>query len=292
MDLVTSSMVSEFAAANDLTGRQESDRFEAFVAHCVLSNEFDDEFVAFEQCTGGGNDYALDSASLIVNGNLIDSVDQITDLENQNHYLEAKFVFTQAKTSQNFDGFVISTLADNLDDLFSDHPSFPMNEDIAAFRELITELFERSVSFRRGSPDLILRYATTGTWTEDPYLLGKIDSAKNRLDTSNLFGVVDIACLGAKELHALYRRSMSAVEESFEFADAIVLPEIAGVKESYIGFVPVAEYLKLITDPSGSIRRSLFYDNVRDFQDYNTVNQGIADTLKQPDQQDRFVLLK
>ncbi len=46
--------------------------------------------------------------------------------------------------------------------------------------------------------------------------------------------------------------------------------------------MPATEYLKLIVDDADQLRRSLFYDNVRDFQDFNVVNEQIKATLESP----------
>ncbi len=54
--------------------------------------------------------------------------------------------------------------------------------------------------------------------------------------------------------------------------------------------MPAPEYLKMITDDSGQIRRSLFDDNVRDFQGQNIVNRNIADTLRSS-HSERFAVL-
>jgi hypothetical protein len=51
------------------------------------------------------------------------------------------------------------------------------------------------------------------------------------------------------------------------------------VRESYIGLLPISEYLKIIMDDDGNVRRRLFFDNIRDFQGDTTVNKSIAGTL-------------
>lgn len=116
-------------------------------------------------------------------------------------------------------------------------------------------------------------------------------TAIDRLERLNLFENVDFECLGAKGVQKLYRDAESSVEASFEFPDTIVLPDIEGVEEAHLGIVEASEYLKLITDSAGSIRRSLFYDNVRDFQDYNEVNRGIRETIQDNAKRPQFVVL-
>jgi hypothetical protein len=52
------------------------------------------------------------------------------------------------------------------------------------------------------------------------------------------------------------------------------------IQESYLGFLPADQYLKLITDETGGVAKGLFYDNVRDLQDDNPVNEEIGGTLQ------------
>jgi AIPR protein len=69
------------------------------------------------------------------------------------------------------------------------------------------------------------------------------------------------------------------------------MPDMEGVKEAYLGILPAIEYLQLVVDEAGMIRKSLFYDNVRDFQSYNPVNQGIQKTLRDSTARGRFAVL-
>lgn len=77
----------------------------------------------------------------------------------------------------------------------------------------------------------------------------------------------------------------------FTFADRTVVPEIPGVTEAYIGLLPALEFLSLVMDDSGELLRSIFYDNVRDWQDYNRVNSEMRATLASPNLRSRFALM-
>jgi hypothetical protein len=290
MDRITASFVEEFCAERDISRLSESERFEAFAAYCVVSRQYDDGFDPEEIRTGGGNDLAIDAAALIVNGYLVSSVEEIVDLRARNNYLQASIIVVQSKTSSGFQASVMTDLADNLCDLFSETPTLPMSSGIADFKALVDTLYENSQAFRRSRPELVVRYVTTGSWTEDPHLVAKRDAAQSRLSALNLFDV-DFGCLGAREIQDLYRQTKNSVEASFEFRDRVPLPELTGVEESYIGIAKATEYLKLITDGSGNIRKSLFYDNVRDFQDYNSVNREIRETVQDDRVRERFVVL-
>ncbi|MEU5179798.1 AIPR family protein [Streptomyces longwoodensis] len=291
MDRITESFLNEFSSERQLNHESQSQQFEAFAAYCVISSEFDGEFDPVAVRTGGGNDLAVDAAALVVNGDIVADPDEINDLRTRNNYLQARILIIQGKTSSGFDGARITDLADNLCDFFSDQPSLPMSDELKAFKELIERLYDNSTAFRKGSPDLVVRYVTTGTWTGDAHLASKVAAAKLRLENLNIFETVSFECLGAREVQALYRSARNTVEAEFQFPNQVLLPDIDGVEQSYIGTVAATEYMKLISDPNGNIRKSLFYENVRDFQDYNDVNRGIRSTLQAERLRGRFVVL-
>lgn len=290
MDRITESFVGEFADERELSKLNESDKFEAFAAYCVISELYDEEFDVSEVIVGGSNDLGIDAACLIVNGALVSSAEEIVDLRSRNNYLQAAIIIVQAKTTSGFEGSTMTDLADNLCDMLGESPTLPMSDDVKAFKVLLDTLYANSSAFRRRRPALTLRYVTTGTWTDDKHLVAKRNTAAERLTKLNLFDV-DIRCLGAREVQDLYRQAKNSVESSFDFPSHVNIPKMKGVSEAYIGIVAATEYLKLIVDGGQNIRKSLFYDNVRDFQDYNPVNQEIRETLQNVDVQDRFVVL-
>lgn len=85
VDKVTSNLLDEFSRERDLLKMPESDRFEALAAYCILSREYDGEFSPDALRTGGGNDLAIDAAALLVNGDLVEDEEEITDLRSRNN---------------------------------------------------------------------------------------------------------------------------------------------------------------------------------------------------------------
>ena len=125
---------------------------------------------------------------------------------------------------------------------------------------------------------------------DDSKLIARIENEKETLLDLNIFRDVEFIPIDARSLQRLYNKAKNRLSKSITFVGKITLPTLPGVQESYLGYLPVDEYLKLISDDSGNIVRGLFYDNVRDFQGDNPVNKEIDDTLKS-DERDLFVLL-
>ena len=122
-------------------------------------------------------------------------------------------------------------------------------------------------------------YVCTGNWAEDAYLVSVIQRKHQDLLDTNLFSEVTFEPIGARQLQALYRSTKTSISREVKFEKLITLPTIDGVSASYLGVLPVNEFIKLLADDSGNIIKSVFVDNVRDFQGENPVNADIAKTI-------------
>jgi hypothetical protein len=132
-------------------------------------------------------------------------------------------------------------------------------------------------------------YVCTGTWKDDAYLTNIIARKKEELEDSNLFSEVTFEPLGARELQKLYRQTKTSLSRTVKIDNLVTLPTIRGVEAAYVCFLPVSEFLKLLTDEDGDLLRTVFVDNIRDFQGVNPVNTDIANTI-QSGELDQFVL--
>ena len=145
------------------------------------------------------------------------------------------------------------------------------------------------------NPDLFMYYATTGQWNRDQNLQSRIDRGISDLRSENLFGndesSVKFIPVDSQYLQSLYREIRNKVRRQIDFERHVILPRIDGVQEAYLGILPCSEYLKLICTEDDTLQKSLFYDNVRDFQGENSVNSGIEETIKSSQRKDSFVLL-
>jgi hypothetical protein len=62
------------------------------------------------------------------------------------------------------------------------------------------------------------------------------------LSAVDLFESVQFIPVGSRELQALYLRTKNPVATEFTLGQRVTLPEIAGVREAYLGVVPAKEY--------------------------------------------------
>lgn len=291
MDRITKSLLTEFVQQNGLESLVEETAFEHFTGYLVTSRHFTESFSSEDIHVGAGGDCAIDTVSVIVNGCLVTEPEEIDDLANTNGYLDVTFVFCQAERTEGFSTSKIGQIEFGIKDFLSDTPTLPQNDDLKLRGAIINEIFARSSKFKKGNPQCFIYYCTTGRWTDDQGLVARRDGAKASINRLNIFRRVEFDCIDAEKIHSFYRQSKNAISTEVNFPERTVLPELPGIEQAYIGFLNSIEYLKLIENTNEEIITSLFYDNVRHWQEWNPVNSEIKATLENETQKIYFPLL-
>lgn len=288
MDRIVQSYMESFLTSQQIEEKDQSKQFEMFASYCAVEQHYTDTYSLTDIITAKGGDCGIDAIAIIINGNMITSKDEVDDLIELNKKLsEISFVFIQAKTSSSFDYGELGTFGAGVKDFFSDHPQMVRNTLIEEKSKLVEYIFSKATYIKK-KPTCILYYITTGKWVDDRNCVGRIEIAKDDLMDMNIFEEVRYIPVGADLLQKLYRNTIDVIETEINFANKILLPDIENVTQSYLGFIDYREYLKLITDENGDIRRSVFYDNVRDYQGDNPVNHEMAETVS--NDPNKFVL--
>jgi hypothetical protein len=290
MNKIVQSILAEFSKDNGIEDLSEDDRFEYLVSYLAIRRHFSRALDLREVVVGDGGDTGVDAIAIIVNGALMTDVDQVQEMLDQNGYLEATFIFVQAERSAKFDGAKIGTISAGVRDFFREKPELTQNENVQDAFEIKTAIYERASKFRE-RPACHIYYVTTGRWEEPKDLVAGIADAKSTLLATDMLKEVAFIPYGADDIHRLHTATKNAISRTFTFDEHLQLPNIRGVNLSFIGFLPAKDFVKLIADDAGDgIVGGIFYDNVRDWQDYNEVNGKIRDTIQSPTKE-RFVLM-
>lgn len=289
-DRILESYLKDFSEEYELTGSEQSDIFEHFVNYNLISRVHAGSFDLDDVIVGGANDAGIDGIAMILNDHLVTSKDEIDDYVKLLGRVDVQFIFIQSKTSKKFNSGGLSNFLFGVEEFFKENPAIPINEHIQELRELHDYIYKYGTKIQK-NPRCDLFYVTTGKWLEDNDLQGKINISIDRLKDTNLFSEVTFYPIDLKKLKSIYKTLKYKVEKQINFANNTYLPDIEGVDEAYIGTLSCEEYFKLICDEDGIMQRSLFYDNVRDYQGNNSVNLEIIDTLNNDTDQDKFVLL-
>ena len=290
MDMITKSLLDEFSLEQELGGLREDEQFEHFAAYITVKRQHGDTFSTSDVVTGKGSDGGIDGFAAIVNGTLVTNVDELEDIATNSGHLEVNFIFVQAQRSPSFESSKIGDFGFGVLDFFSNDPKLKRNDKIEDAAALMKAIYQTGTKLRRRLPACRLYYVTTGRWEHDPDLIARTNAIIKDLEKATLFSSVEFNPVGADGIRSLYLQARNAIQRDFDFVNKAVVPPIDNVKEAYIGILPIQQVLAILRDDEGDITKSIFYDNVRDWQDYNDVNNEIRSTLLSENNR-RFALM-
>jgi hypothetical protein len=289
MDRISSNILDKFSKEYEIEKKSEDKRFEWLTTFLALRRHYSRSVELEQLIIGEGGDGGIDGVAIIVNNSLVSDIDEAADLIDRSDALEVTFVFVQADRSDKFDASKIGDFGFGVRDFFSEKPTLARGEELARVAAISDLIIASSDKLKR--PNCFLYYWTTGRWQEDKNLAARRDSVKVDLEALGIFKLVEVYCFGADALQSDYTRTKVALSRTFEFKSRVDLPTTEGVDQAFLGFVPYSEFRKLIADEGGTeIESSVFFDNVRDWQEYNPVNDKIRETLES-DHRGRFVLM-
>lgn len=291
MDRITKSLLDEFVSQEGLGNLSEETAFEHFTGYLVTSRHYTESFSTDDIHVGAGGDCGIDCVSIIVNGCLVTDPDEIEDLANTNGYIDATFIFNQAERSSSFDTSKIGQFSYGVTDFLSTAPALPQNDEIKLKCRIVNEIFSRSSKFKKGNPQCYLFYSTTGKWTGDTNLAARRATVISDLQNLTLFRKVEFEFVDAEKIQTLFRETKNAISTEINFSERTVLPDLPGIEQAYLGLLSSTEYLKLIENTNEEVITSIFYDNVRHWQEWNPVNKEIKETLESATQKIYFPLL-
>ena len=134
VDIITESLLGEFSEEHGLSHLGESKRFEHFASHLIIGGEQSETFDTADVVVGdgsqtkGGSDTGIDAIAVIVNGDLIVDVEELTEQADRVGFLDVEFVFIQAETGAGFEAAKIGTLRYGVTDFFRDVPLMNRND--------------------------------------------------------------------------------------------------------------------------------------------------------------------
>lgn len=278
MDAVTQSLLKEFVASQQISATGQPEQFEHFINYIVAFELLPEEFDIEKIATGAG-EFGLDGIAIIVNDTLIEDEEQVDDIAQSASVLTVSLNFMQAKTSSSFDAGELSKFFLAVQDFFNPTLALVQNEQVQSAHRAKQRLYDHAGKFLRGLPRLSMFFATTGSWVEDKNLVAIRDAHTSTLRAKNIFDAVDFYPIDAAKAQKLYFQTKNSYKVTINFPNTVTLPKMPGVSESYLGILAVPQYLGMIMDEHGEVRKRLFFDNVRDYQGDTAVNKSIAETI-------------
>lgn len=289
MDRIIESFIDDFKADFNYNISDKSKLFEHFVNYVLVSKIYPDRSSLDKINVGGNRNPGIDGLAIMVNNHLATSNEEVDYFIQDTDALEVEFNFIQSKTSDSFELGSISTFITSVKEFFR-NGELLFEDELLNLRDLKDYIYKNSIKMDK-SPSLKLYYATTGKWLNDKNIQVIIDSGIKDLKQLGIFYDIKFFPIDADKLKSLYREIKNKITKEIIFEKHTILPKMDNITESYLGILPATELVKITSDDDGELIKTIFYDNVRDFQGFNKVNSGIRNTIVEKKENDKFVLL-
>lgn len=294
---ILAGLVEEFCDEHGIY-EEESKAYEYLINYLIVSRVQPEAVESAEQILSldvdDGGTFGIDGMAFFVNDVLISDVKELSNFSKARSN-EINFTFIQTKTSASIDVGDISKFARAVQEFFQEQTKMVENSLVRKQRKIKESMFKREFAKNnsKNSPTCSLFFAFTGRDLQNETVLTVIrQERENILKSCPEIKDVTFIILDSDKVINLYSENTNSLEVDITFRDRILKEGIAGVQDSYYGFLPANEFLKLIEDEYGNIRKNIFYENVRDYLgDDNPVNAGMIKTLSSSEGQQLFPLL-
>ena len=264
--------------------------FEMFVNYVILSQEDLDTFIGHPELldfcsTGGGDDAKMDGIGIKINDQLVGSIDDINQIVERSKRINVEFFLIQSKEKADFESSAVSTFGVGVKNFFSE-PLLPENNKVKALRALKDYIFSEEKVFRKLSenPSVRIYYVFCGEEPTDQHtkaikdlLIGGLKSCPDCL------GNITMEIVDGKALIEKCKSLENDFSVELNIKDIIPLTvqDNIQIKKAYAFTCEASELLKLLTKKDdGTLRRSLFNSNVRDYLgNSGGVNSEIEQTI-------------
>ena len=278
--------LAKFREDYELKNESEGVAFERFANQTILSSHQPGVFSVDDSlldgvCIGGQNDMGLDGICIKLNGLLIHTLQDAKDIFEKYNRADVEFIFIQSKYKEKFDSGEYSKFTTGVVDFLSNDHFQPHNSKIQEWLDIKEFLLSDTVMMRWSrNPEIRLYYVVMGTWDESPHIIALSQKCEKEIESLETYGEFSVQYIDS----AAFKRILDESENSFSVVlnviDTFSLTAVDKVDNSSIILCTAEELSKLLISEEGLIRKSLFDDNVRDYQGDTNINQDILDTIE------------
>ncbi len=263
----------------------DNEAFERFVNNSIMRFHQPDAFstsndLFFKICVGGQNDMGIDGLAIKVNGIIINSKQDVDNLIKSQKKINIEFIFIQSKYKDKIDTGEYGKFIDGVVDFLSDVHYEPRNEKIDSWLELKDYLFDDEIMiYWDTSPNIRMYYVYMGRWNENEHIMAKSEKAIQELAQTKVYNEPVIKYIDSSSLKSMCDDIENQFSVVMRVIDSFDLNEVNSVENSMIILCNAEEIINMLTSQDGIMRKTLFVDNVRDYQGNTDINSEIMETI-------------
>lgn len=274
--------LKKFADSNNINIEDKDKLFEYFANYSILFQHQPDAFSADSEllediCVGDRQDGGLDGIAIKVNGFLIKSKDEVDELLKVNN-VDIEFIFIQSKNKQKCKSQEILTFNTGVRSFFDSESNFPFCDKVMFWRKLKDYIYSDDVLCQcKELPIVRCYYVIQSNLKDDKQRNSIINTFKN--DMKPFCSNVEYHLTDLKEFRNILDRNENRYSVTLPCIDTMELNHADKVENSCIAICKASDFIPILNTTEGIIKKSLFNDNVRDYQGFNSVNSEIRKTI-------------
>lgn len=296
LEPILKAKVAAFQEDKDFTQFDEDTVFEYFVNYHILYSQQPDLFFGNTDIlnvvsTGGSNDMAIDGIAFKVNGCIISSIDDFEEIRSGKAKIQIELIFIQSKNKKKLSMGEFNNFSFGIREFLSDElPQQPYNKKIEKLLKIKEHILnDKYISQWQDNPIVSIYYVTIGEHSNIPHVDALVSKLKDDIAHLNIYDNVNINLIDSPQLKKLCDSNENSFNISLNFIEDMGLNAVESVDNSCVILCFANEFIKIIRNDNKSLRKTIFNDNVRDFQGDTTINNEIRKTIECDPE--KFVLL-
>ena len=237
----------------------------------------------------GCGDIGIDGIAIKINDTFVSGIDDIDQVMKNQRYYNVEFIFIQSKYKNTFSYTDYLKFTNGVRQFLNVETNFPHNDKISHWIKIKEKIFSSDFLNGLAQMPLIRTYfVTIGEWHNDQNIVAAEEDFKKTIIGMN-YAYAKTVFVDESMLLNICNENENTYSVTIDYIDMLSLVEVPGIENSNVVLVSGAELIKLLSSPEHLLRRNIFNDNVRDYQQGTSVNNDIQKTLQ--DNPANFTLL-
>lgn len=293
MHIVLQGLVNDFSKNFDFNLDDRDKNFEHFVNYLLVHKELG-QVVQPNEITTLEDDASLDGIAIILDGNLITSVEMAEEiLSDKKRKVDAKIILTQVKSGEHFVKSEITSFLSGILDFLQQTSYYPNGTFNEIRHEILFYILQNVKNIRNGLPDIEVYFSTSGIYQKSPEHEAVFSLIKSQIEEKTFFHHVIAEPLDRADLISLFDNSNKEIQAKLKFQEFFAIPSMPNIPQSYLALVNAKDFINsILYDEEKYIRNNIFEENIRAYlgEEIN-VNLDIKKSLDDLDTQKIFSVL-
>lgn len=292
MHPIVDGLLKEFSNSFELSEKEESKKLEYLVNYLITSQN--NLRIDPRDITSADDDAGLDGISILIDDQLVTSIEEVADMFEVNKKRSIKIILTQVKSSEQFRKEEVASFGQGVAIFLDEQSTFPQGEFNQLRKEILFYIFNHPGKIKNNRPDIEIYFCTTGSYKAEQEIAGSIFSIKTMVESLSYFNNVTVEAIDTEKIIKLKNTLDLDYEAKIEVQEYFPIMESSLITSSFLALVNAKEFIDklIINEEKQDVKSNIFDENIRSFLGSDTpVNDKIHSSLQNDENRKIFSIL-